>query len=104
MLSKKEQQIANSEAYRSFASWRNSFVLKMTLFNIGLVMVFDVLAIFRPGVLTFLPSAGIALNVGAWLVLFIIISVIFSAVYYNIRMEQQTRLLKTNLNELPSLE
>lgn len=104
MLSKKEHQIANSQAYRSFASWRNYFVLKMAVFNIGLVMMFDVLAIFRPGVLTFLPGTGTALNIGAWLVLFTIVSVIFSAVYYNIRMEQKTRLLQSNLNELPPLE
>jgi uncharacterized membrane protein (DUF485 family) len=73
------------EAQAAYLKWRSSFALKIVLIHIGLVIGFDLLAIFAPGIMTSSIGGGSVFNVGVVYALGIVVSVIASTFYYSHR-------------------
>ncbi|MFT5351135.1 MAG: uncharacterized membrane protein (DUF485 family) [Gammaproteobacteria bacterium] len=79
------------DAQSAYFKWRSSFALKVTLFHIGLILVFDLLGIFAPGIMTSSIGGASVFTVGLVFAFGIITSVICSTFYYSHRISQEER-------------
>jgi uncharacterized membrane protein (DUF485 family) len=89
MTSGKEKELIESQAYLTYINWRNRFVLKLAIFHIALIIVFDVVAIYSPAVLTVAVWKGSVFSSGLVIACGMVISVVLSAFYYSWRVNQE---------------
>ncbi len=75
--------------FTEYLDWRRRLVLVLVLLHFCAVLVFDILAIYFPGVLNAKVSPGSPLTLGIVFAILIVISVIFSAFYYSHRVNRR---------------
>ena len=70
---------------------RKALVLKLALFHFALVLLFDVLGVYAPGIMTRSIGGDSVFTIGIVFALGIVLSVIGSAFYYSGRISQEDR-------------
>ena len=88
-LSTDENAVAGTEAYRTYVGWRSKFILRLVYFHVGIVILFDFIAIYFPELMIIPVFPGTLFTLGAMIAFFIIASVIFFAFYYSHRINQE---------------
>lgn len=81
--------MTSSDAVTRRLGWRKKLVLRLALFHFALVLVFDLLAIFAPEIMTMRLWSGLPFNTGIVLAVGIVFSVIASSFYYSYRINRE---------------
>ena len=78
-----------SDAHELYLKWRSNFVLKLTLFHFALILLFDVLAIYTPGIMSIPIWKDSGFTIGVVYAFCIVLSVISFTFYYSHRINQE---------------
>ena len=76
-------------AESSYLKWRSRFVLKLALFHFMLVIIFDLLGAFAPGLMTSAVMEGSDFSIGIVFGVCIVLSVMVTAVIYSYRINKK---------------
>ena len=87
------------KARRVYLKWRSGFVLKLTLFHFALILLFDVLAIYSPGIMTTSIWKDSVFSIGVVYAFSIVLSVICFTFYYSYRINQEESAFTDNLDQ-----
>jgi uncharacterized membrane protein (DUF485 family) len=95
------QKVAHTQAYRRYAGRRKRLVLGLTAFHLGLILIFDLSAVYAPGLMAAPAWQGSALTAGMAAALAIVISVIVAVFYYSYRVDRELLQLQKHLPAHP---
>ena len=86
-------------ALEAYLKWKAGFIRKLALFHFALILLFDLLAVFTPEVMTRPLSPTTPFTVGVVLALLIVFSVISATILYAWRVNQEESGLETAKGE-----
>jgi len=79
----------DENAFVRYLKWRRRFVLRLTLFHFALILLFDLAAVFLPGLMAGPIRDGSPFNFGLVFAIGIVFSVILSTFYYSHRINRE---------------